>query len=147
MNIYGLTFSQLEKYLLQTGEKPSKAPFIYKGLYQQQADSLLELPAIRQSLKEKLHAVFTMEQPRLLAQTESADTVKFLFALQDNSLIEAVLMRQNYGNSLCISSQVGCNMALCFLPERPLQKSAQSSAGRTGHTGVIHSETPAVKNF
>ena len=114
MNIYGLTFSQLEKYLLQTGEKPSKAPFIYKGLYQQQVDSLLELPAIRQSLKEKLHAVFTMEQPRLLAQTESADTVKFLFALQDNSLIEAVLMRQNYGSSLCISSQVGCNMACAF---------------------------------
>ena len=75
---------------------------------------LLDIPAIRQPLKELLKQHFTLERPRLVQQTDSTDTVKFLFALQDGSLIEAVLMRQNYGNSLCISSQVGCNMACAF---------------------------------
>ncbi len=114
MNIYGLTFHQLEQYLLQIGEKPSKAPFIFRGLYKEQLSSLLEVPQIRQLLKEQLSQAFSMELPHLIQQTSSADTEKFLFALQDGSLIEAVLMRQKYGNSLCISSQVGCNMACTF---------------------------------
>lgn len=114
MNLYGLTYTQLEQYLLSIGEKVSKAPFIFKGLYKQQLTDLLDIPAIRQPLKELLKQHFTLERPRLVQQTDSTDTVKFLFALQDGSLIEAVLMRQNYGNSLCISSQVGCNMACAF---------------------------------
>ena len=114
MNIYGLTFHQLEQYLLQIGEKPSKAPFIFRGLYKEQLSSLLEVPQIRQLLKEQLSQALSMELPHLIQQTSSADTEKFLFALQDGSLIEAVLMRQKYGNSLCISSQVGCNMACTF---------------------------------
>ena len=113
-NIYGLTYAQLEEYLLTLGEKTSKAPFIYQGLYKQQIDSFLEIPAIRQSLLKQLDQDFSMELPQLVEQTEGDDTTKFLFSLQDGSLIEAVLMRQKYGNSLCISSQVGCNMACAF---------------------------------
>ena len=113
-NIYGLTYVQLEAYLLELGEKKSKAPFIYQGLYKQQIDSLLDIPAIRQSLLKRLEEDFSMTLPRLVEQTEGDDTTKFLFSLEDGSLIEAVLMRQKYGNSLCISSQVGCNMACAF---------------------------------
>lgn len=113
-NIYGLTYVQLEAYLLELGEKKSKAPFIYQGLYKQQIDSLLDIPAIRQSLLKQLEEDFSMTLPRLVEQTEGDDTTKFLFSLEDGSLIEAVLMRQKYGNSLCISSQVGCNMACAF---------------------------------
>lgn len=114
MNLYGVTYTQLEQYLLSIGEKVTKAPFIFKGLYKQQLTDLLDISAIRQPLKEQLKRDFTLERPHLIQQTDGTDTVKFLFALQDGSLIEAVLMRQNYGNSLCISSQVGCNMACAF---------------------------------
>ena len=114
MNIYGLTYNQLETHLLQIGEKPSKAPFIFKSLYRENISSLLDVHAIRMSLKQQLNETFSMELPRLVRQNENADTAKFLFALQDDSLIEAVLMRQAYGNSLCISSQVGCNMGCAF---------------------------------
>lgn len=114
MNIYGLTYPQLEEYLRQHGEKASKAPFIYQGLYKNQIDSLLDIPDIRLSLREQLAGEFSLELPRLVQQTDGDNTVKFLFSLQDGSLIEAVLMRQAYGNSLCISSQVGCNMACAF---------------------------------
>lgn len=114
MNIYGLTFHQLEQHLSQIGEKPSKAPLIFRGLYKEQLSALSELPQIRQALKEQLSQTFSMELPHLVQQTSGPDTEKFLFALQDGNLIEAVLMRQKYGNSLCISSQVGCNMACAF---------------------------------
>ena len=114
MNIYGLTFAQLEQYLLQIGEKISKAPIIFTNLYRKQISSLLDIPEIRQSLKEQLMQDFSLALPRLIQQTNGTDTIKFLFALQDENLIEAVLMRQRYGNTLCISSQVGCNMAFGF---------------------------------
>lgn len=114
MNLYGLTFRQLEQYLLQTGEKASKAPLIFHGLYREQVSSLLDMPQLRPALKKQLAQDFSLELPRLVQQTDGLDTSKFLFALQDGSLIEAVLMRQAYGNSLCISSQVGCNMACAF---------------------------------
>ncbi len=133
-NIYGLTYTQLEDYLQQIGEKKTKAPFIFHSLYRTQIESLLEVETINQKLKQTLADTFTLALPRLVTKTDGDDTVKFLFALPaqnaDTSdepnerlpnellpkehLIEAVLMRQNYGNSLCISSQVGCNMACAF---------------------------------
>lgn len=114
MNIYGLTYARLENYLLQHGEKVSKAPFIYQGLYKKQIDSLLDVPDIRLSLREQLASDFSLALPQLVQQTSGDDTIKFLFSLQDGSLIEAVVMRQKYGNTLCISNQVGCNMACAF---------------------------------
>ena len=139
MNIYGLTYAQLEQYLLQAGEKFSKAPFIYKSLYRKQITDLMDIDTINETLKRKLADSFTIALPRLVEQIESEDTIKFLFALphsetnthnrlnncdtdcecssalpSDELLIEAVLMRQSYGNSLCISSQAGCNMACAF---------------------------------
>lgn len=113
-NIYGLTFRELEEHLQQSGEKASKAPFIYKSLYKQQIHSLLDIPDLRSDLKTQLAETFHIQLPNLVKQSSDHDTIKFLFSLQDGSLIEAVLMRQTYGNSLCISSQVGCNMACAF---------------------------------
>lgn len=129
MNIYDLTYDQLLHALQMRGEKASKAPFIYRGLYQAQITSLLDIPAIRLSLREQLAADFTLAQPQLLAQTEGQDTSKFLFSLTDGSLIEAVLMRQAYGHSLCISSQVGCNMACAFCQSGRFKKVRNLTAG------------------
>ena len=120
MNIYGLTYTQLEAYLATIGEKTSKAPFIFQSLYRKQITSLLEVDTINQRLKTQLAERFTISLPHLLSKTDGADTVKFLFALPGNTpneqehLIEAVLMRQAYGNSLCISTQSGCNMGCAF---------------------------------
>ena len=133
MNIYGLTYTQLEQYLANIGEKPTKAPFIYQALYKKQIASLLDIPDLRRPLLEKLHQNFSMDLPELMEQTTGDDTIKFLFSLSDGSLIEAVLMRQKYGNSLCISSQVGCNMACAFCQSgRFKKKRNQSAAELTG---------------
>lgn len=114
MNIYGLTYTQLEVQLEQMGEKKTKAPFIFQSLYRRQITSLMDIETISQAAKQKLAAQFTITLPRLVEKTEGTDTTKFLFALENEHLIEAVLMRQAYGNSLCISSQAGCNMACAF---------------------------------
>lgn len=114
MNLYGLTFRQLEQYFVQIGEKTSKAPLVFHSLYREQAASLQDMPQLRPALRERLCQDFSLALPRLVERTEGQDTAKFLFALSDGNLIEAVLMRQAYGNSLCISSQVGCNMACAF---------------------------------
>lgn len=129
MNIYGLTFAQLEQYLEKIGEKSSKAPLIYKSLYQQAIVNLLDIPVIRASLKERLAADFELELPRIIEQQGTSDTVKFLFALADGSLVEAVLMRQKYGNSVCISSQVGCNMGCAFCQSGRFKKTRDLTAG------------------
>ncbi len=135
MNIYGLTYVQLEEYLLNIGEKPTKAPFIYQALYKKQLDSLLDIPELRRTLLEQLHQDFSMELPELLEQTAGNDTIKFLFSLSDGSLIEAVLMQQKYGNSLCISSQVGCNMACAFCQSGRFKKKRNLTAAEL--TGQI----------
>ena len=135
MNIYGITYTQLEEYLLKIGEKPSKAPFIYQALYKKQLDSMLAIPELRRTLLEQLDQSFSMELPVLLEQTTGDDTIKFLFSLSDGSLIEAVLMRQKYGNSLCISSQVGCNMACAFCQSGRFKKKRNLSAAEL--TGQI----------
>lgn len=115
MNIYGLTYTQLEQALLQLGEKPSKAPFIYQSLYRKQITSLMDVETINVTLKQTLCDTFSVTLPQLVEQTEGADTTKFLFRLPEQGhLVEAVLMRQAYGNSLCISSQSGCNMGCAF---------------------------------
>lgn len=137
MNIYGLTYTQLEAQLEAMGEKKSKAPFIFQSLYRRQIASLMDIEGIGSATKQNLSAHYTISLPRLAAQTEGNDTTKFLFALQkapsanrdghndeplkepleeelEEYLVEAVLMRQAYGNSLCISSQAGCNMACAF---------------------------------
>lgn len=113
-NLYGLTFAQLEAYLLQSGEKITKAPFIYSGLYRAQVSSLLDLPSLNPALCRILDAHFSIALPRLERLEDGGDSAKLLLALEDGSRIEAVLMRQVYGNSLCISTQVGCNMACAF---------------------------------
>lgn len=118
--IYGMTFAQLEMHLSAMSEKPTKAPFIFQSLYRSSITTLLDIEVINQRLKKTLADTFSITLPRLVEKTESVDTVKFLFALPANDfnhqehLIEAVLMRQEYGNSLCISTQVGCNMACAF---------------------------------
>jgi len=114
MNIYGQTLPQLKEYMVQLGEKPSKAVFLFKGLYQQKIQDFMDTPILKEALKVQLAQDFQMQLPTLVEQTAGEDTAKFLFSLADGSLIEAVLMKQKYGNSLCISSQVGCNMACAF---------------------------------
>lgn len=107
-----LNFSQLEELVLEYGEKKYRAQQIYLGLMQ--GKKISELP-VSSVLRERLLEQYEDEPVRILKTFTAADgTKKFLFALADRNIVEGVLMRYKYGNTQCVSTQVGCRMGCKF---------------------------------
>ena len=77
---------------------------------------------IKKEIKEQLEKDFTMKKLSILKKEEDTLVFKYLFELEDQNKIEAVLMQHDYGNSLCISTQVGCNMGCSFCESGRLKK-------------------------
>ena len=110
-SIYSYTLEELTNYLLSIGEKPFRATQIYEWLYRGLVSSFDEMTNISSKLISKLKEEFTIDQLKVVTKEVSKDgTCKYLYELSDGKLIETVLMRHNYGNSVCVTSQVGCNM-------------------------------------
>ncbi|MBR3198552.1 MAG: 23S rRNA (adenine(2503)-C(2))-methyltransferase RlmN [Bacilli bacterium] len=122
MNIYSFTRQDFEKYFEKIGEKKYKALQIYDWLYKKRVNSFDEMTNIKKELKEKLKKDFNFEKPQIIKIQNGKDVHKFLFKLKDNEKIEAVLMNHDYGNSLCISTEVGCNMGCAFCESGRLKK-------------------------
>lgn len=114
-NIYGLTRKKLEDELISVGEKPFRATQIFEWLYKKQAVSFLDMSNISSSSKEKLASIYEIKLLEVVkTQTSFDKTKKYLFKLEDGETIEAVLMHHDYGESVCVSSQVGCKMGCAF---------------------------------
>ena len=116
ININDLDFEELEKYIIEIGEKKFHATQIYKWLHRVGVTSFDEMTDISKSLREKLNEkTYIMKMEVLECQKSKKDgTMKFLIGLNDNCAIESVLMRYNHGNTLCVSTQVGCKMGCKF---------------------------------
>ncbi len=113
-NIYGIKRSDLEEYFLKIGEKKFKALQVYEWLYQKRVSSFYEMSNIKKDIQEKLDSDFTNEMITITKVQHDIDAHKYLFHLYDNNYIEAVLMEHDYGLSVCVSSEVGCNMGCRF---------------------------------
>lgn len=113
-NIYGIKRSDLEEYFLKIGEKKFKALQVYEWLYQKRVSSFYEMSNIKKDIQEKLDSDFTNEMIKISKVQHDIDAHKYLFHLYDNNYIEAVLMEHDYGLSVCVSSEVGCNMGCRF---------------------------------
>ena len=122
MNIYGLTKEELEKIFESIGEKKYKATQIYEWLYKKRVSSFDEMTNIKKEVIEYLKQNYNLNKLKILKKQIGNDVVKYLFELEDNNKIEAVLMKHDYGNSLCVSSQVGCNMGCSFCESGRLKK-------------------------
>ena len=122
MNIYSLSRKDFENYFLSNGEKKFKALQLYDWLYKKRVSSFDEMTNIKKDLIEKLKKDFTFDKPEIIRIKDGKDVHKYLFNLKDNEKIEAVLMNHDYGNSLCISTQVGCNMGCSFCESGRLKK-------------------------
>ena len=127
-NIYNYKLSDLEDYFLNIGEKKFKARQIYDWLYVKRVNSFYEMTNIKKDLQEKLASVFSCDFIKIKTKQTSELTNKYLFELTDGNYIEAVLMRHDYGNSVCVSSQVGCNMGCKFCESGRLKKVRNLSA-------------------
>ena len=122
MNIYDYTIKQLEDYFISKGEKKFKAVQVFEWLYQKRVKSFEEMTNIKKEVISYLKKDFKINSLEILTKQEDVDVIKYLFKLEDNNKIEAVLMKHDYGNSLCVSSQVGCNMGCKFCESGRLKK-------------------------
>lgn len=122
MNLYQMTLEDLEKYFESIGEKKFKALQVYEWLYQKKKTNVDEFTNLKKELREKLKEDFSFKRPEIIKREIDKDVQKFLFLLEDGEKIEAVLMEHNYGLSVCVSSQVGCNMGCAFCESGRLKK-------------------------
>ncbi|MBR4455351.1 MAG: 23S rRNA (adenine(2503)-C(2))-methyltransferase RlmN [Solobacterium sp.] len=143
--IYDFSLAQAEKMLADLGQKPYRAKQLYNWLYRKRAESFDEMSDLPASLIEQLQQSYAVMPLRLLDKQVAKDrTSKYLFELQDGSTIETVLMHFNFGKSVCVSSQVGCNMGCAFCASGLLKKQRDLTAGEmVGQIMYIQKELDA----
>lgn len=113
-NIYDLTYEEMEEYFLNIGSKKFHAMQLFTWLYEKRVESYSEVTNIKKELLDNISSDYSIDRLKIVSVEEDVDVSKYLFELYDGEHIEAVLMRHDYGNSVCISSQVGCNMGCKF---------------------------------
>ena len=129
-SIYGLTREQLVDWFLAHGEKKFRATQVWEWLYTKRVASFSEMSNISKSLMTLLEENFSLNPLKQVIVQEAQDgTVKYLFELPDKNMIETVLMRQEYGLSVCVTTQVGCNIGCTFCASGLLKKQRDLTAG------------------
>ena len=115
-DIKSMNLEELKSYMESIGEKPFRAKQLYQWMHEKQAASFDEMTNLSKSLQEKLknECRFVSLKQEAVQISKIDGTRKYLFALDDGNVIESVLMRYKHGNSVCISSQVGCRMGCRF---------------------------------
>lgn len=115
-DLKSMTLEELTEFVKELGEKPFRAKQLYQWMHVKLAESLDECTNLPKSLKEKLSEYSTYTSLKTVKMLESGidGTRKYLFGLDDGNVIESVLMKYHHGNSVCISSQVGCRMGCRF---------------------------------
>ena len=114
MNIYGLTIEEMEDYFVSLGSKKFHADQLFSWLYEKRVNDYNEITNIKRELLELVRNDYSIDKLKIVSIEKDIDVCKYLFELYDGEHIEAVLMRHDYGNSICVSSQVGCNMGCRF---------------------------------
>ena len=121
-SIYSLTKENFEQLSIENGYKRFHGEQLFSFLYRNKATSLEECFNVKKEFLE-LFKDYSFKGLDVVKIQKSADkTMKFLFKLEDGNLIETVLMPQSYGLSICITSQVGCNMGCSFCASGKLKK-------------------------
>ncbi|MFX3636551.1 MAG: 23S rRNA (adenine(2503)-C(2))-methyltransferase RlmN [Candidatus Pristimantibacillus sp.] len=129
-SIYGLTFDQLEAWLLEYGHKKFRASQVWDWLYRKRVTDFSAMIDVNKDCIQLLSEHYYITSLTEHTKQESADgTIKFLFKLSDGNLIETVLMRHKFGLSVCVTTQVGCNIGCSFCASGLLAKSRDLSGG------------------
>ena len=115
-DIKSMTKKELEEELLAMGEKAFRAGQLYQWMHVKLADDLEQMSNLPAKLRDQISENCTFTVLKQVTMQESAidGTRKYLFELEDHNMVESVLMRYKHGNSVCISSQVGCRMGCRF---------------------------------
>jgi 23S rRNA (adenine2503-C2)-methyltransferase len=115
IDIRSLSLEEIQNFMIEIGEKKFRGLQIYQWINNKLAKDFDEMTNLSKELREKLKEKAYMSKIILLKKSISKDgSRKYLFEMKHDHIIEAVLMRQSYGNSVCVSSQVGCKMGCTF---------------------------------
>ena len=129
-SIYSLTYEQLAEWMVTSGEKKFRAKQVWDWLYKKRVTRFGDMKNLNKSCLELLQENFIIQSMEVELKQESADgTIKFLFKLTDGNLIETVLMRHHYGLSVCVTTQVGCNIGCTFCASGILAKNRDLTGG------------------
>lgn len=128
-NILGFTYQQLQVECLKLNEKKYRAKQLYTWIYQKQMTDFFQMSDISKASQERFNQHFTFDSLTLkTCQVSKDETRKYLFETVDGAFIESVLMTHEYGLSLCVTSQIGCNMGCTFCASGILKKQRNLSA-------------------
>ncbi len=128
-DIYSIAYEEMVTYIKDHNEKPFKADQIFDWLYKKRVTSFDEMTNIKKDFLNVFKQDFFIGNLNIVKKQEGQDVYKYLFGLSDGEKIEAVLMFHDYGISLCISTQVGCNMGCHFCESGRLKKVRNLQAG------------------
>jgi 23S rRNA (adenine2503-C2)-methyltransferase len=129
-NIYNYSLEKLGNYFVEKGEKAFRATQIFEWLYRKRVTTFEEMTNLSKKAIDDLKQQFTITPlKKVTCQISHDGTRKYLFELEDKKLIETVLMRHNYGNSVCVTSEVGCNMGCSFCASGELGKQRALTLG------------------
>lgn len=110
-----MKLDELEAYVQSFGQPKFRAKQIFTWLHQQRVTSVDEMTNLPQKFREQLKEAAAVTTMKEVIKQESVDgTIKWLWELHDGATIETVLMRHEYGNSVCVTTQVGCRMGCTF---------------------------------
>lgn len=122
-SIYNFSLENLAKEMVELGQKSFRATQIYSWLYQKRVKDIDSMSDVSISFRQILKEKYTMNLPTIIRKQVSYDgTVKLLLEFEDKMSVETVLMRYDYGNAVCVSSQVGCNMGCKFCASGLIKK-------------------------
>lgn len=129
-SIHSLAHQTMQEWVLEQGEKKFRADQIWEWLYRKRVQLFEEMTNLSKDLIAKLNDQFVLNPLKQHIVQESADgTVKYLFELPDGMLIETVLMRQHYGLSVCVTTQVDCNIDCTFCASDLIKKQRDLNNG------------------
>ncbi len=121
-SIYGITRKKLEDYFINNGDKKFRATQIFEWIYRKNINSFDEITNINKKSITKIKENFYFNKIKIVKKQEDELVKKYLFELEDKNKIESVVMYHDYGISICISSQIGCNMGCAFCESGRLKK-------------------------
>jgi 23S rRNA (adenine2503-C2)-methyltransferase len=111
-----MTLEEMEEFFVNIGESRYRAKQIYKWIYGKKITDFDKMTDISKNLRSKLKEIAYISQLKVEARrvSEIDNTVKYLFLLEDKNIIEGVAIKYRFGNTACVSTQVGCNMRCSF---------------------------------
>jgi 23S rRNA (adenine2503-C2)-methyltransferase len=139
-NLFGYPLKALEEEMVALGEKPFRARQLYEWIYLKKVYDFALMSDLSKTFRDRLVADYCLDLPTIFKEQDAADgTVKLLLAMDDGAKVETVLMRYDYGNVICVSSEVGCSMGCAFCASGLLKKERNLTAAEmTGEVIVMN---------